>query len=260
MRSATSEFSSRTLGARSGARRRSSRRHPGLPGAHPCGRAATRDLRVQQLGREVQHRPHRAPGSGHQSRTVHRGGCGAACAARLFVLQKTPVDAINFAPYKFFGFRGSGFTWLSDRAAVLRHDKLTGKRADFWDLGSAAPWQFVAVPEIDRQLRLLAGGPLHREHGPPGPVRARHRGDRNRGAGSHRGRARVRKARCHRLRARGLEHLLAAHARVVRAAGGDPCIASALPGAIGHRSVSRHHETDRRRSVRRCTADVTGCS
>lgn len=66
----------------------------------------------------------------------------------LVDLQKTPVDAINFAPYKFFGCRGSGFTWLSDRAAVLRHDKLTGKRADFWDLGSAAPWQFAAVTEI----------------------------------------------------------------------------------------------------------------
>ena len=58
------------------------------------------------------------------------------------------VDAINFAPYKFFGCRGSGFTWLSDRAAMLRHDKLSGKNADYWDLGSAAPWQFAAVTEI----------------------------------------------------------------------------------------------------------------
>lgn len=66
----------------------------------------------------------------------------------LIDLQKTPVDAMNFAPYKFFGARGSGFTWLSDRAAVLRHDKLSGKKEDFWDLGSAAPWQFAAVTEI----------------------------------------------------------------------------------------------------------------
>ena len=63
-------------------------------------------------------------------------------------LQTMPVDAINFAPYKFFGARGSGFTWLSDRTAMLRHDKLTGKQPDFWDLGSAAPWQFAAVTEI----------------------------------------------------------------------------------------------------------------
>ena len=66
----------------------------------------------------------------------------------LVDVQKTAVDAINFAPYKFFGSRGSGFTWLSDRAAVLRHDKLTGRKADFWDLGSSAPWQFAAVTEI----------------------------------------------------------------------------------------------------------------
>jgi len=32
----------------------------------------------------------------------------------LIDLHKTPVDAINFAPYRFFGCRGSGFTWLSD--------------------------------------------------------------------------------------------------------------------------------------------------
>lgn len=75
----------------------------------------------------------------------------------LIDVQETPVDAINFAPYKFFGCRGSGFTWLSDRAAVLRHDKLTGKKADFWDLGSAAPWQFAAVTEIVNYVCWLGG-------------------------------------------------------------------------------------------------------
>jgi selenocysteine lyase/cysteine desulfurase len=66
----------------------------------------------------------------------------------LVDLQKTPVDGINVAPYKFFGCRGSGFSWLSDRAAVLPHHKLAGKRPDFWDLGSAAPWQFAVISEI----------------------------------------------------------------------------------------------------------------
>jgi selenocysteine lyase/cysteine desulfurase len=66
----------------------------------------------------------------------------------LIDLQKTPVDAINIAPYKFFGCRGSGFSWLSDRAAVLPHHKLAGKKPDFWDLGSSAPWQFAAMTEI----------------------------------------------------------------------------------------------------------------
>lgn len=66
----------------------------------------------------------------------------------LIDLQKTPVDGINIAPYKFFGCRGSGLSWVSDRAALLPHHKLAGKNKDFWDLGSAAPWQFGVVTEI----------------------------------------------------------------------------------------------------------------
>jgi cysteine desulfurase / selenocysteine lyase len=66
----------------------------------------------------------------------------------LIDLQKTPVDGINIAPYKFFGCRGSGFSWLSNRAAVLPHHKLAGKNDGFWDLGSAAPWQFAVITEI----------------------------------------------------------------------------------------------------------------
>lgn len=66
----------------------------------------------------------------------------------LIDLQRTPVDGINIAPYKFFGCRGSGLSWVSDRAALLPHHKLAGKKKDFWDLGSAAPWQFGVVTEI----------------------------------------------------------------------------------------------------------------
>lgn len=66
----------------------------------------------------------------------------------LIDLQKTPVDGINMALYKFFGCRGSGLAWLSDRAAVLPHHKLSGKSANFWDLGSAAPWQFAVLTEV----------------------------------------------------------------------------------------------------------------
>lgn len=66
----------------------------------------------------------------------------------LIDLQATPIDGINIAPYKFFGCRGSGMSWLSERASVLPHHKLAGKKKDFWDLGSAAPWQFAVVTEI----------------------------------------------------------------------------------------------------------------
>lgn len=79
----------------------------------------------------------------------------------LIDLQATPVDGINIAPYKFFGCRGSGMAWLSDRAALLPHHKLAGKKADFWDLGSAAPWQFAVVSEIVDYVCWLGGQFTH---------------------------------------------------------------------------------------------------
>jgi cysteine desulfurase / selenocysteine lyase len=61
---------------------------------------------------------------------------------------RTPVDAMNIAPYKFFGCRGSGITWLSERMARLPHHKLAAKPDSVWDLGSAAPTQFAVVTAI----------------------------------------------------------------------------------------------------------------
>lgn len=75
----------------------------------------------------------------------------------LIDLQRTPVDGINIAPYKFFGARGSGMAWLSDRAAVLPHHKLHGKDANFWGLGSGTPWQFAAMSEIVSYVCWLGG-------------------------------------------------------------------------------------------------------
>ena len=72
-------------------------------------------------------------------------------------LQQTPVDGINIAPYKFFGCRGSGISWLSERASILPHHKLGGKTENFWDLGSAAPWQFSVVTEIVDYVCWLGG-------------------------------------------------------------------------------------------------------
>jgi cysteine desulfurase/selenocysteine lyase len=87
-------------------------------------------------------------------------------------LQRAPVDGINIAPYKFFGVRGSGFCWLSERAAALPHHRLEGKEPGVWDLGSSAPWQFAVLSEIvdyvcwlgsqlghqgDRRARFVAG-------------------------------------------------------------------------------------------------------
>lgn len=66
----------------------------------------------------------------------------------LIDLQKIPVDGINFATYKFFGCRGLGIAWLSERAAVLPHHKMISKEANVWDLGSPAVSQFAVVTEI----------------------------------------------------------------------------------------------------------------
>ncbi|MDQ0037359.1 selenocysteine lyase/cysteine desulfurase [Variovorax boronicumulans] len=75
----------------------------------------------------------------------------------LIDLEKTPVDGINLAPYKFFGCRGSGLSWMSGRAAVLPHHKLAGKKPDYWDLGSSAPWQFAALTEIVDYVCWIGG-------------------------------------------------------------------------------------------------------
>ncbi|WCM24881.1 aminotransferase class V-fold PLP-dependent enzyme [Paraburkholderia bryophila] len=63
-------------------------------------------------------------------------------------LQKTPVDGINFAPYKFFGCRGAGVAWLSERLAELPHHRLDAKEKGVWELGSPASAQFAVVTAI----------------------------------------------------------------------------------------------------------------
>lgn len=63
-------------------------------------------------------------------------------------LEKIPVDGINIAPYKFFGCRGSGIGYVSDRLAVLPHHRLTAAAENTWELGSPAPAQFAVVTEI----------------------------------------------------------------------------------------------------------------
>lgn len=72
-------------------------------------------------------------------------------------LEKTPVDAMNFAPYKFFGPRGFGVGYLSDRAAKLAHHKLIAKSAEDWELGSPAPAHFAALTEIVNYICWIGG-------------------------------------------------------------------------------------------------------
>lgn len=72
-------------------------------------------------------------------------------------LQKTPVDGISFAPYKYFGCRGSGIAWLSDRASKLSHHKLLAKEANVWELGSPAPAHFAVITEIVNYVCWIGG-------------------------------------------------------------------------------------------------------
>lgn len=63
-------------------------------------------------------------------------------------LQETPFDAVNFAPYKFFGSRGIGIGYMSERASKLRHNKLLNKKNSVWELGSPAPGHFGSISNI----------------------------------------------------------------------------------------------------------------
>lgn len=58
------------------------------------------------------------------------------------------VDAMTFAPYKFFGVRGLGLGYLSERVARFPHHRLDGKAANDWELGSPAPAHYAAVSAI----------------------------------------------------------------------------------------------------------------
>ena len=53
-----------------------------------------------------------------------------------------------FAPYKFFGVRGMGIAYLSDRVSGLPHARLTGKPASDWELGSPATPHFASVKAV----------------------------------------------------------------------------------------------------------------
>ena len=58
------------------------------------------------------------------------------------------VDAMNIAPYKFFGCRGFGLMYLSARMKDFPHHKLIGRAMNDWAIGSPATGQFAAVSAV----------------------------------------------------------------------------------------------------------------
>lgn len=63
-------------------------------------------------------------------------------------LSALDIDAMDIAPYKYFGCRGSGVGWLSERCAILPHNRILCYPEDTWELGSVAPHQFAGYSAI----------------------------------------------------------------------------------------------------------------
>lgn len=62
--------------------------------------------------------------------------------------EKIGADIMTFAPYKFFGIRGMGVGYVSNRVASFMHHRLLGTFETDWQLGSPAPAHYAAVTEI----------------------------------------------------------------------------------------------------------------
>ncbi len=58
------------------------------------------------------------------------------------------IDAMNIAPYKFFGVRGLGIAYLSNRIASFEHNRILEKAADCWEVGSPSPAHYAAITEV----------------------------------------------------------------------------------------------------------------
>ena len=63
-------------------------------------------------------------------------------------VERLQVDGMNIAPYKFFGVRGCGFAWVSDRVAKLPHRKLLAKDQTTFALGTPTPSNFAAMQAV----------------------------------------------------------------------------------------------------------------
>lgn len=71
--------------------------------------------------------------------------------------EKYGIDAMNIAPYKFFGIRGFSVAYLSDRVAAFEHHRLLGKAKDDWELGSPSSAHYAAMIEIVDYVTKLGG-------------------------------------------------------------------------------------------------------
>jgi len=67
------------------------------------------------------------------------------------------VDAYVISMYKVFSKFNDGYAWISERMSQLPHDKLLGKPAEAWELGSRDPSALAAASEVVAYLDWLGG-------------------------------------------------------------------------------------------------------
>jgi selenocysteine lyase/cysteine desulfurase len=63
-------------------------------------------------------------------------------------VEELEVYGVAFTPYKMFGKRGIGMGWVSDRVAVLPHERVLEKPIDSWESGSVEPVGFGMFSSI----------------------------------------------------------------------------------------------------------------
>ncbi|GGX95561.1 cysteine desulfurase [Litchfieldella qijiaojingensis] len=89
------------------------------------------------------------------------------------------VDAYVISLYKAFCRFNNGYAWVSDRLSVVEHDRLSGKPANAWELGSRDPSALAGASAVidyldwlgshytgdeSRRKRLVAAGLAMRSH------------------------------------------------------------------------------------------------
>ncbi|GHC28209.1 aminotransferase class V-fold PLP-dependent enzyme [Aidingimonas halophila] len=67
------------------------------------------------------------------------------------------VDAYVISPYKAYCRFNNGYAWISDRLSMVKHDRLLGKPADAWELGSRDPSAMAGVSAMVDYLTWLGG-------------------------------------------------------------------------------------------------------
>lgn len=63
-------------------------------------------------------------------------------------MKKVPVDAVNFALYKFGGCRGLGAGWISERVMNMPHRKVLKDPVSNWELGGCASGMYACISAV----------------------------------------------------------------------------------------------------------------